>query len=213
MPLGSAGAPARAAVYGCVALSLGGGLTGCSAGEGARDYGPAPTVSAPAAVSKLWPDRAEAAGHERVDTSGDARSPVPGIVVPAEGVRGLDPAAVLTADPATRAWVKAGLEECPDSGCRLRAPEYADLTGDGHPGLVLAYDGPGRTLMWVYVVEGQRLRRVLGYAGQPGLTAETRGRDLVVLQRQGIDRVAATFRWDGSRLAPVVGAGATTGSP
>ncbi|WP_407835169.1 hypothetical protein ACE1OC_00145 [Streptomyces sp. DSM 116496] len=159
MPLGPVGAPAparfpaRVPAYAGAVLALAAGLAGCSGGAEARDYGPAPSLSAPATVSALWPDRAETAGADRRDPSGDSRLPVPGVTVPPGGVRELDGAAVLAADPGTEAAVKAGLRGCPGAGCRLRPPEYADLTDSGRPGLVLAYDDPDRTLMWVYAPE------------------------------------------------------------
>ncbi|SHN34928.1 hypothetical protein [Streptomyces yunnanensis] len=176
---------------------------GCAPDEGTRDAGVAPSVTAPDSASPLWPGRPPAPSH-----GGPAPSavPVPQVTVP-EGPEGslrkVSPDRLLRADPAVPEVVKGSLGNCPGTRCRLRAPVYVDLTGDGKPELVLAFDDIGRTLMWVYTASGDSVRRVLDYAGQPQMTAATVGRDLVVDESGGGRKSTIRYRWNGRALAPV----------
>ncbi|MFF4602668.1 hypothetical protein ACFY12_07925 [Streptomyces sp. NPDC001339] len=80
-----------------------------------------------------------------------------------------------------------------------------DLTGDGKPELVLAFDDAGRTLMWVYTASGDSVRRVLDYAGPSQMAAATVGRDLVVDESGGGRKATVRYRWNGEVLVPVPG--------
>ncbi|MEV8522994.1 MULTISPECIES: hypothetical protein [unclassified Streptomyces] len=203
MPLPTTGRRARAAACAVALLAL----AGCSAGEGVRDDGPAPTPASSVSASPLWPDRTPAAAPSRPGQGFHAREPVPGIAVPDGDFSRVDGVRLLAADPATDRAVQSGLKDCPDgSSCRLRPPAYADLTGDGQRELVLAYDDLGRTILWVYTAVGEQAHAVLEYAGRPGLTADTLGQDLVVAEPTGGGRdrqSTTTLHWNGTELAPL----------
>ncbi|MET9362649.1 hypothetical protein ABZX93_17280 [Streptomyces sp. NPDC006632] len=202
MPLPTTGRRARGAACALAVLAL----AGCSAGEGVRDDGPAPTPSTSVTPSPLWPDHTAAVAPSRPGQGFHARGPVPGVVVPGGDLTRIDGVRLLAADPGTDRAVQSGLKECPDGpSCRLRPPAYADLTGDGERELVLAYDDLGRTILWVYTAVGERAHAVLEYAGRPGMSAETLGSDLVVTEPAGgRDRQSATtLRWNGAELAPL----------
>ncbi|MFE9374690.1 hypothetical protein ACFYM2_33655 [Streptomyces sp. NPDC006711] len=211
MPLPTTGAGRRARVAltlaraaGCAGVLL--VLAGCSAGEGVRDDGPAPSPSASVTASPLWPGHTVTAAPAKPGQGFHARGPVPGVDVPGGDLTKVDGVRLLAADPGTDRAVRNGLKECPQqSSCRLRPPAYADLTGDGERELVLAYDDLGRTILWVYTAVGEQAHAVLEYAGRPGMSAETLGTDLVVTEPAGgRDRqVATTLRWNGSELAPL----------
>ncbi|MFJ8308064.1 MULTISPECIES: hypothetical protein [unclassified Streptomyces] len=202
MPLPTTGRRARATACAVALLAL----AGCSAGEGLRDDGPAPTPTTSATASPLWPDHTPGVVPGRPGQGFHAREPVPGVTVPDGDLTKVDGVRLLAADPATDRAVESGLKECPDgSSCRLRTPAYADLTGDGKRELVLAYDDLGRTILWVYAAAGEQAHAVLEYAGRPGLTAEILGRDLVITEPTGgRDRQSTTtLRWNGTELAPL----------
>ncbi|MGD3112287.1 hypothetical protein [Streptomyces sp. YGL11-2] len=173
---------------------------GCAPAGGMRDAGVAPSVSVPESASPLWPGRPPARSQ-----GGPAPSavPVPDATVPEGGLRKVPPERLLRADPGVPEVVKGSLGNCPGKRCRLRAPVYVDLTGDGKPELVLAFDDTGRTLMWVYTASGDSVRRVLDYAGPPQTAAATVGRDLVVDESGGGRKSTVRYRWNGQALAPV----------
>ncbi|WEB39548.1 MULTISPECIES: hypothetical protein [Streptomyces] len=133
--------------------------------------------------------------------------PVPEVTVPGGsegGLRKVPPERLLRADPGVPEVVKGSLGHCPGMRCRLRAPVYVDLTGDGKPELVLAFDDDsGRTWMWVYTASGGSVRRVLDYAGPSQVTAATVGRDLVVDESGEGRKATVRYRWNGRVLAPV----------
>ncbi|WP_102925608.1 hypothetical protein [Streptomyces noursei] len=132
--------------------------------------------------------------------------PVPQVTVPEGpegGLRKVSPEQLLRADPGVPEVVKGSLGDCPGRRCRLRTPVYVDLTGDGKPELVLAFDDTGRTLMWAYTASGGSVRRVLDYAGPQQMTATAIGRDLVVDESGEGRKSTVRFRWNGRVLAPV----------
>ncbi|MER5564552.1 MULTISPECIES: hypothetical protein [unclassified Streptomyces] len=202
MPLPTPARHARAAGYALAVLAL----AGCSAGEGVRDDGPAPTPSVSATASPLWPDHTAAVPPAKPGQGFHARGPVPGVTVPGGDLTQVQGVRLLAADPATDRTVESGLKECPDGpSCRLRPPAYADLTGDGKRELVLAYDDLGRTILWVYTAVGERAHAVLEYAGRPGTSAATLAGDLVITEPAGgrNRESATTLRWNGTELAPL----------
>lgn len=178
-------------------------LTGCSSATGLRDDGPASPVHLSATASPLWPDHSPAPSPDR--HSGVMQheyAPVPGFTVPAGELKNVSPSQLLKADPAVSDTVKIDLGDCAGPGGCLRSPVYTDLTGDGRPELVLAVDSPVRTCLLVYTASGDSARLILESVGQPGLTASTVGRDLVI-ERTGTSRITTRYRWNGKVLEPV----------
>ncbi|MFF0630332.1 hypothetical protein [Streptomyces sp. NPDC004296] len=126
---------------------------------------------------------------------------MPGVSVPEGGLDNVPPEQLLRADPGVAESVKGLLGDCPGTRCRLRAPAHPDLTGDAKPDLVLAFDDVGRTWLWAYAASGDKVRRVLDYAGQPELTAATVGRDLVIDESHGGRKSTIRYCWNGQVLA------------
>ncbi|MEU5973226.1 hypothetical protein [Streptomyces sp. NPDC047315] len=138
------------AATGCVLLS------GCGDAGELRSAGPTPTATGPV---RLWPDlppvTAPPYDYGETDTA-----PVPGVRVPAGGVRALDPVAVVRAEALAYPEAYALPDGAGDSlakklaGCAGRGPGQAqpskpsacpvlrayhrDLTGDGREELIVA---------------------------------------------------------------------------
>ncbi|WP_299528995.1 hypothetical protein [uncultured Streptomyces sp.] len=173
------------AVAACTTL-----LTGC--GDDVRD--PVSAGRAPSAVgpSRLWPElpAASAAPH---DYGEGVTARIPGVEVPAGGVRELDPVAVVTAGlkavPARAddsdvlpAETVRQVRACPaDPGdCPVLAPYYRDLTGDGEDELILAVRLPGRQLsVRVYSAGRAGLTRIMA-TSDAVISVQLAGRDLIV---------------------------------
>ncbi|MGW1077288.1 hypothetical protein [Streptomyces sp. NPDC002537] len=171
-------------------------LSGCAPAEGARDNGVAPSVTAPASASPLWPGHSPGPSH---DEPAPSAVPVPGVTVPEGDLREVPPEQLLRADPG----VPDSVKNCSGTRCQLRDPVYVDLTGDGKPELVLAFDDIGRTLMWVYTASGNSVRRILDCAEPSWMTVATVGRDLVVDESGDGHKSTTRYRWNGKVLTPV----------
>ncbi|MFC8080757.1 hypothetical protein ACFUN8_35100 [Streptomyces sp. NPDC057307] len=178
------------------------GTAGCAAETGARDGGPAPSLSPPVSAAPLWPDYAP---PEPPD-SGEAEKqnferypPVKDVTVPAGGLKKLSVRELLTKDPNVPDFVRAALRSCPGADCGLRDPVYKDLTSDGLDELVVALDEPssGLTLIQVYRASGETVRPVLINFGPVGLTGETFGTDLILTSAGQTGRVTTRYRWNG----------------
>ncbi|MET4925133.1 hypothetical protein P3L51_22720 [Streptomyces sp. PSRA5] len=178
------------------------GSAGCAAETGARDGGPAPSLSPPVSSAPLWPDYAP----PEPPTSGEAEKqslerylPVKNVTVPTGGLRKLSVRQLLTRDPNVPDFVRSALRNCPGSGCGLREPVYKDLTSDGQDELVVALDEPasGLTLIQVYRASGDTVRPVLINFGPVGLTGETFGTDLILTSAGQTGRVTTRYRWNG----------------
>ncbi|MGI5404566.1 hypothetical protein ACQEVG_34945 [Streptomyces sp. CA-135486] len=181
------------------------GLGGCAAEAGARDGGPAPTLSPPTSASPLWPEYAPPptptpTGPDRPYLS------IKGVEVPAAGLKRIAVKELLEKDPNVPPLVQAAMENCPGPDCGLRRPVYRDLTGDGQDELVVALDAQeaGLTLIQVYGAFGTAVRPVLISWGPLGLTGETFGRDLVLTSTGNDGRFTTRYRWDGNVLTAAV---------
>ncbi|MFE3120762.1 hypothetical protein ACFRKD_35685 [Streptomyces niveus] len=177
------------------------GAAGCASETGARDGGPAPSLSPPVSSAPLWPDYAPpvpADGEPEKHTS-QRYLPVDDVTVPAGGLRKLSVRRLLTKDPNVPDFVRAALARCPGPACGLRDPVYKDLTSDGLDELVVALDEPasGLTLIQVYRASGETVRPVLINFGPVGLTGETFGTDLILTSVGQTGRVTTRYRWNG----------------
>uniref|UniRef100_A0AAU2JSA5 Lipoprotein n=1 Tax=Streptomyces sp. NBC_00049 TaxID=2903617 RepID=A0AAU2JSA5_9ACTN len=161
-------------------------LTGCGAGGsaiGSADAGLQPADHgrpAPRAQGsyRLWPERPPAPPQPGRGGAPMAPSPVPGVAVPAGGLRGVPPRDVLAADPAAPA---ACGEHAPEAAaCPVREAYYRDLTGNGHEELVLGIDQPdGSLTIRVYTHEDGRVLRIMNDT-QRITGAEVTERDLIL---------------------------------
>ncbi|MGW8374769.1 hypothetical protein [Streptomyces sp. ODS28] len=177
-------------------------LAGCTASDGLRDNGPASKVSAPPTPSPVWPDLPTPSPSGEEWDAGGPFDVVPGVRAPDGDLRKVPARDLLAAD--RNPTVEGMLRKCHDGPCRLRKPVYRDLTGDGRDELVLGYAGPGnRILVEVYRAEGSKVRPVLLHWGEPGLTAETVGRDLVLREVLYGEVSAARYRWNGTIMSHV----------
>ncbi|MFH8613826.1 hypothetical protein ACH4E8_01965 [Streptomyces sp. NPDC017979] len=177
-------------------------LSGCGDAGGLRSAGPTPTATGPV---RLWPDlppvTAPPYDYGETDTV-----PVPGVKVPAGGVRALDPVSVVRAeagaypeayalpDDASDAFdkklagcLKRGSKEArpPKPGaCPVLKPYYRDLTGDGREELIVAVR-VGRQLTEVRCYMPARdsdpaeLTRIMSTADQL-VGVDLAGRDVIV---------------------------------
>ncbi|GGJ90013.1 hypothetical protein GCM10011583_21710 [Streptomyces camponoticapitis] len=179
------------------------GAGGCAAETGARDGGPAPTLSPPVSSAPLWPDYAPPVPPTDLDAAAKRALqrylPVKNVTVPAGGLRKLPVRRLLTNDPNVPEFVRAAVRNCPGATCGLRDPVYQDLTADGRDELVVALDEPasGLTLVQVYRASGDTVRPVLISWGPIGLTGETFGTDLILMSAGQKGRVTTRYRWNG----------------
>ncbi|MFD3522330.1 hypothetical protein [Streptomyces sp. NPDC058653] len=178
------------------------GAAGCAAETGARDDGPAPSLSPPVSSAPLWPDYAPpvppTSGDEARKQLRERYLPVK-VAVPAGGLRKLPAPRLLENDPNVPEFVRAAARDCPGATCGLRDPVYKDLTADGRDELVVALDEPasGLTLIQVYRASGDSVRPVLISWGPVGLTGETFGTDLILTSAGQNGQITTRYRWNG----------------
>ncbi|MET9552409.1 hypothetical protein [Streptomyces sp. NPDC006645] len=174
------------------------GTAGCASQTGARDGGPAPSLSPAVSSAPLWPDYAPADGETGKHALRRYR-PVDDVTVPSGGLKELSVRRLLTKDPNVPDFVRAALASCPGAECGLRDPVYKDLTSDGLDELVVALDEPaaGLTLIQVYRASGGTVRPVLIDFGPVGLTGETFGTDLILTSVSRTGRITTRYRWNG----------------
>ncbi|ARF75253.1 hypothetical protein B7C62_25645 [Kitasatospora albolonga] len=174
------------AVTAVAALAL---LSGCGAAGGLESAGEAPSAVEPA---RLWPDLPPASAAPYDYGEGETAR-IPGIRVPGDDVRRLDPVAVTQAGLKARTARDSGLDELPDGtvrqiracrtapdDCPVLDPYYFDLTGDGRDELVLGIRMPERQLaVRAYRAEGGELTRIMS-TSDAVISVERAGRDLVL---------------------------------
>ncbi|MGV9339118.1 hypothetical protein [Streptomyces sp. NPDC003688] len=202
-------------VAGLVAV-LAAGLAGCGDSGGLLADGRAPVAVGPAT---LWPDlRPASSPAYPYDVA--SRETVQGIRVPGDGIRAVDPVAVVTAELAAHpddygskgAYHSTvdGMKNCAEGArnpkCPLLKAYYRDLTGDGRDDLTLGFHlGPtNQTAVRVYTAEGHALVRVL--ADNDAITGvELAGRSVIVRSPAEISgyEYRTTWEWDAEQRAMV----------
>ncbi|WP_241777552.1 FG-GAP repeat protein [Streptomyces sp. CT34] len=71
------------------------------------------------------------------------------------------------------------IRACPDrpKTCPVRTPEYQDLTGDGKEDLIVGIEAEDHTVaIWVYMLKGGVVNRILNTAGTPLAVDVTEGK-------------------------------------
>ncbi|KOV67917.1 hypothetical protein [Streptomyces sp. MMG1121] len=191
----------------CAVLVTAGAASGCAATDGLAAGEPAPSVSVqprPEAVWPAWSGTSPSAPGAQTSTHQPPPEPLAGLPRVAAGkLKELDVRKVLRADPRTWPYADRPLTDRPGPA-GIRPPRYADLSGDGHPELLVAVDTEsGRTLLAVYAERAGRVYEVLLTGGRR-VAVETLGRDLVLrsLCADGAQQ-AVRFHWDGVRLVTV----------
>ncbi|MFI6469021.1 hypothetical protein ACIBL5_01960 [Streptomyces sp. NPDC050516] len=201
-----AAAIAGIAAFGIAAVVL--AISGCGSRSGLVEGARASTVALQPSPQELWPAWYESeARRDGATASGRGEPPVPlpeSLKVPKEGLRGMDPMAILKADPRAKTLVRLPVIDHPGRP-GIRPPVLHDLTGhDGSPELIVAADlETRRTVVIVYTVRDGRIVPILYTAGTR-LAVEAVGTDLVTrgAADDGAEQ-AVRYRWDGARLSPV----------
>ncbi|WP_209446520.1 hypothetical protein, partial [Streptomyces palmae] len=175
---------------------------------GLRDGGPAAEVTPPISASPLWPGytpQPQRPAQTEPTSVTPSYPPLPGVTVPAAGLRAVPLEKLLKNDPVMPRGVLGTAPGGCASRCTMRDPVYRDLTGDGREELVVAVDEIGLRMTWVEVYRafGNRVRPVLVLYDLTGLTIETYGRDLVVNVVRGDGLTTTRYRWNGTVMAPV----------
>ncbi|MFI6050439.1 hypothetical protein ACIBCO_10160 [Streptomyces violascens] len=201
-----AAAIAGIAAFGVAAVVL--AISGCGSRSGLVEGGRASAVALQPRPQELWPAWYESeTRRDGVMASGRGEPPVPlpaSLKVPKEGLRGMDPTAILKADPRAKSLVRLPMIDHPGRA-GIRPPVLHDLTGqDGSPELIIAADlETRRTVVIVYTVRDGRVVPIL-YTVGTRLAVEAVGTDLVTrgAADDGAEQ-AVRYRWDGARLSPV----------
>ncbi|MGQ4448783.1 hypothetical protein ACN6LK_006302 [Streptomyces griseus] len=179
-------AATRTAVFAVAALAL---LSGCGGAGGLKSAGDAPSAVEP---QHLWPDLPPASSAPYDYGEGETAR-IPGIRVPGDEVRRLDPVTVAQAGLKARTNRDSGLDELPDAtvrqikacrtapdDCPVLAPYYRDLTGDGRDELVLGIRMPDRQLaVRVYMPDKGGLTRIMS-TYDAVISVELAGRDVIM---------------------------------
>ncbi|MFF0750011.1 hypothetical protein [Streptomyces sp. NPDC004267] len=164
-------------------------LTGCGGQGGLRSAGPSPAAIGPV---RLWPDLPPAT-NPPIDYGETDTQRVPGIQVPDNDIRRVDPLAVVQAevrahrndrsgqDGLYAETVRAVLACTKDRAhCPVLAPYYRDLTGNGRDELIVGIRMPDQQLgVRVYLAENDGLTRIMSTVDQV-VSVDVAGRDLIV---------------------------------
>ncbi|MFG2875820.1 hypothetical protein ACGFYU_12565 [Streptomyces sp. NPDC048337] len=191
--------PLLAALLCACALAAG----GCGAPGGLGAGTPAPPVSIQPRPEPLWPAWTNAPG-EPVGRREPAPMPLQRApALGADGLVGVDPTAVVRADPRMRPYL--GRDEIRTPGrAGIRPPVYRDLTGDGRQELIVAADtATGRSALSVYAVVHGKIVSILFTMGRQ-MAAEAVGTDLLVrIAADDGSEQAVRYHWDGDRMTVV----------
>ncbi len=164
-------------------------LSGCGDDGRLKSAGPTPTAIGPV---RLWPDLppVTAPPNDYGETDTEV---VPGITVPAAGIRGLDPLAVVRADAAAHPDTFTGIDglyeetvdklrTCGDkpASCPVLRPYHRDLTGDGEEELIVGITMPQQqTAVHCYMPGKDGLTRIMATSDQL-VSVELAGRDIIM---------------------------------
>ncbi|MEU5920378.1 hypothetical protein ACWEPZ_03910 [Streptomyces sp. NPDC004288] len=172
------------------ALGLAVLLSGCDGGEGGlRSAGPAPTAVGPV---RLWPDLPPAT-NPPIDYGESDTQRVPGVEVPDNDVRSVDPVAVVRAEVRAHPDARSGadglyeetaraIEACgtAPAACPVMRPYYRDLTGNGREELIVGIRMPDQQVgVRVYLAENGGLTRIMSTVDQV-ISVELAGRALIL---------------------------------
>ncbi|MER7662833.1 MULTISPECIES: hypothetical protein [unclassified Streptomyces] len=164
-------------------------LSGCGDDGRLEIAGATPTAVGPV---RLWPGLAPVTSPPNDYGETDTER-VPGITVPAAGVRELDPVSVLLAEAAAKPSTFTGaddryqetvarLHDCTTkpASCPVLPPYYRDLTGDGQDELIVGITLPRQqTAVRCYMPGQGGLTRIMATYDQL-VNVELAGRDLVL---------------------------------
>ncbi|MFF2012878.1 hypothetical protein ACFVWY_27900 [Streptomyces sp. NPDC058195] len=187
-------------------------LAGCGDDGGLRSAGTVPAAIGPV---RLWPGLPVASAAPKDYGEGETAR-IPGIVVPDDDVRRLDPVAVVRAGLAARPARSSGTAALPadtvrrinacgsePASCPVLRPYYRDLTGDGKDDLVLGIRLTGGQLsVRAYTARQGALTRVLS-TSDAVISVELAGRDLIVRAPSAIPgyEYRTSWTWDGGQRA------------
>ncbi|MFF1837038.1 hypothetical protein ACFVXE_22955 [Streptomyces sp. NPDC058231] len=198
-----------------VALAAGVGaalLAGCGTGGGLRSAGRAPSAVGPA---RLWPQLPPASAAP-YDYGEGATARIPGIEVPHDDVREVDPVAVVQAGLKATTSRSSGTDELPagtvrkitacrtaPAGCPVLRPYFRDLTGDGRDDMVLGIRrSDGRLSVRVYMADGGALTRIMAVSDAV-ISVELAGPDVIMRVPSAIAgyEYRTAWSWDGRQRA------------
>lgn len=179
------------------------GLGGCAAPGGLGHGEAVPPVSAQPQPLPLWPSWTESPSSGGPAVAGKVPPPQPLDGAPAVGPQGIEKVDVMAVVRADKAMKRFGDGKTIDGPGKagIRPARYADLTGDGHPELIVAADAQtGRSVLSVYTAAGRKIVPILFTSGRQ-LRAETIGTDLLVrtTDEDGSEH-DIRYHWDGRRM-------------
>ncbi|MFD4658435.1 hypothetical protein ACFWP2_22715 [Kitasatospora sp. NPDC058444] len=166
-----------------------------------RDQGPTRAVTPPPVPQPLWPKlpTSPPPATTPAGATQEPPQPVPDLTVPGHDITAVDVRAVLAKDPNAGPEERQALDSC--AGCEIRVPEFRDLSGDGQPELITVVTTPGRVVLHVYALAGDRLLPVLQVHVQPAFSAATVGTDLWLYEpTSAYARTTSLYQWNTNRL-------------
>ncbi len=174
----------------------------------------------PAAERRTGPDRHRArpalaqlppASAAPYDYGEGATARIPGITVPHDDVRALDPVAVVQADLMATTSRSSGSDELPadtvrritacrtaPATCPVLQPYYRDLTGTGRDDMVLGVRrSDGRLSVRVYMAHADALTRIMAVSDAV-ISVELAGRDVIMRVPSAISgyEYRTVWSWD-----------------
>lgn len=188
-------------------------LSGCGDEGRVKSAGATPTAVGPV---RLWPDLPPVTAPP-LDYGEPDTELVPGIKVPGNDVRAIDPVAVVRAEADAHPDQYTGpdglyqetvakLRACKDKpkSCPVLKPYYRDLTGDGHEELIVGIKMPERqTSLRCYMTGGGGLTRIMSTSDKL-ISVDLAGRDVILRSvSAGIPgyEYRTAWSWDGNQKA------------